>query len=82
MKTELSTKQKAKIIGERLLELRTNKNLERKEVAEATGLTISALSNYELGIRVPRDEAKFVLAQYYGVDLRATFFCFQSTQNV
>lgn len=82
MKVELTTKQKAKIIGERLLKLRNDKNLERREVAEATGLTVSALSNYELGIRVPRDEAKYVLAQYYGVDLRATFFCFTATQNV
>ncbi|MCM1114246.1 MAG: helix-turn-helix domain-containing protein [Clostridium sp.] len=82
MKTELTTKQKAKIIGTRLLKLRDDKNLERKEVAQATGLTTSALSNYELGIRVPRDEAKYILAQYYGVDLRETFFCFETTQNV
>lgn len=82
MKVELTTKEKAEIIGKRLLKLRENKNLERKEVADATGLTVSAISNYELGIRVPRDEAKYALAQYYGVDLRATFFCFPTTQNV
>ncbi|PWL88327.1 MAG: XRE family transcriptional regulator [Escherichia coli] len=75
-KTEFTTKQKAKIIGERLRHLRESKNLERKEVANATGLTVSAISNYELGIRIPRDEVKYVLAQFYNADIRETFFCF------
>lgn len=81
METEFTTKQKAKIIGERLRYLRESKNLERKEVANATGLTVSAISNYELGIRIPRDEVKYALAQYYNVDIKKTFFCFSTTHK-
>lgn len=63
----------AKEIGERLRKLRgTQKTL--AEVANATGITVSALSNYEQGLRVPRDTAKCRLADYYGVDVGALFF--------
>lgn len=76
LKIELTSKEKAQIIGKRLLDLREKKCLERKEVADAIGVTVSAISNYELGIRVPRDEAKYALAKYYGVDLGEIFYCF------
>lgn len=81
MKVEMTAEEKAKIIGERIYKLRTERKLERKDVASGTNLTISAISNYELGIRVPRDEAKVALARFFGVDV-ATFFCLETTQNV
>ena len=81
MKVELTTEEKAKIIGEKIYTLRTERNPERKDVAAGTNLTVSAISNYELGIRVPRDEAKVALAEFFGVDI-STFFCLTTTQNV
>lgn len=62
----------ADIIGARLRNLRGEKS--REEVSNATGIGVSALANYECGIRVPRDEAKFALANYYNVSVDSIFF--------
>ena len=43
-------------------------------VATSVGITPSALSNYEAGIRVPRDQIKVKLANYYGVSVESIFF--------
>ena len=52
-----------KVIGKRLLELRGEKS--QAEVAQAVGISDSALSMYECGERIPRDSVKVKLAQYY-----------------
>lgn len=62
----------AKEIGRRLRELRGNRTLE--EAANGAGVGQSALTMYELGQRIPRDEAKIRLAKYYGVTVDALFF--------
>lgn len=59
-------------IAERLRELRGTKS--RKEVANACGISISAVSMYENGIRVPRDEVKVKLARLYGTNVEKLFF--------
>lgn len=64
---------KAEIIGKRLKKIRKSKGFTRAKVAEETGITNSALANYENGIRIPRDEAKKVLSNYYGVSLDIFF---------
>ena len=46
----------------------------RNEVAEAVGITLSAISNYENGQRMPRDEIKVKLANYYGMTVQELFF--------
>lgn len=61
-----------KKIGNTLRLLRGEKTLEL--VASETGLTASALSNYEQGIRIPRDESKVKLASYYGMTVEEIFF--------
>ena len=43
-------------------------------VATSVGITPSALSNYESGIRVPRDQIKVKLANYYVVSVESIFF--------
>ena len=63
----------ADMIGMKLRDLRGEKT--RKEVASATKITVSALTNYECGIRIPRDEAKVALAKYYGVSVDELFYC-------
>ena len=61
-----------KEMGKRLVKLRGNKK--PSVVARAIGITQSALSNYEAGIRVPRDDVKADIANYYGTTVQAIFF--------
>lgn len=63
-----------KTIGARLRALRLEKDKTLEEVSSETGLTVSALGNYENGLRIPRDESKTVLASYYGKDVQSIFF--------
>ena len=44
------------------------------EVAKDLGISVSALSMYETGGRIPRDEVKEQLAQYYNTTVGALFF--------
>lgn len=59
-------------IGARLRTLRGDRTLE--EVADKTNVGRSALNMYELGLRMPRDEAKIKLATYYDVSVDDLFF--------
>ena len=62
----------AEKIARKLVSLRGDKSL--KEVAEANGISVSALSMYEAGNRIPRDEIKVRLAKYYGSTVENIFF--------
>lgn len=64
----------SKKIGEKLINLRQGKNLTLAEAASDLGITPSALSNYENGIRIPRDTIKIRIANYYGESVAAIFF--------
>ncbi len=59
-------------IGEKLKELRGEKS--QAEVAEAVGISDSAMSSYENGDRIPRDEVKIRLANYFGRTVQEIFF--------
>ena len=43
-------------------------------VAEAIGVSLSALFMYERGDRIPRDEVKVRIAQFYGKSVQEIFF--------
>lgn len=62
----------AKSIGEKLVELRGSKTQE--EVAKAVGISTSALSMYERGERIPRDNIKIRLSSYYKKPILKIFF--------
>ena len=66
--------EKSKVIdnGKRLAAARGDRNL--KEVALSVGITPEALKAYEAGERIPRDEIKVRLADYYGFSLSELFF--------
>lgn len=49
-------------------------NTSQAEVARAIGITPAAMTNYEQGIRIPRDELKKKIAEYYGVTVESIFF--------
>lgn len=59
-------------IAEKLIELRGKKS--REEVAKALGLSISAISMYENGERIPRDSIKIKIANYYNKSVQEIFF--------
>lgn len=61
-------------IGEKLRKLRFEAGKKRSEVAESVGITESALANYENNIRIPRDEIKVRLANYYATSIENIFF--------
>lgn len=68
----MKSKIDAMVIGERLKRLRGSRTI--KEVSEALGVSKSALSMYENGARVPRDEIKIKLANYYKKTIQFIFF--------
>lgn len=59
-------------IRQRLIDARGNRS--QTEVAKGLGISVSALSMYEAGERVPRDEVKEQLARYYGLTVGFLFF--------
>lgn len=61
-----------KIISEKLIQLRGTQR--REAVAKACGISTSALAMYEQGERVPRDDIKIRLANYYGCTVDSIFF--------
>ena len=61
-----------KEIGGRLRKLRGEIN--RSTVAQKCEISVSALSMYENGLRVPRDEIKVRLANFYGKTVESIFY--------
>ena len=59
-------------IKNRLIQARGMKT--QAEVAKDVGISASALSMYESGERIPRDEVKESLARYYGFTVGFLFF--------
>lgn len=62
----------AKEIGKRLVELRGKKTQE--EVARSLNISVSALSMYERGERIPRDNIKIRIAAYYNKPIYEIFY--------
>ena len=58
--------------GKKLRQLRGD--TPRSVVAEAVGISVSALQMYENGARIPRDQTKKLLADYYKQTVGDIFF--------
>ena len=59
-------------VGKMLRDARGEKS--QKRVAGDLGISLSALSMYESGERVPRDDLKIRMAHYYGRTVGSLFF--------
>ena len=59
-------------IAERLVAARGDRK--REEVAAAVGVSLSAIAMYENGERIPRDEIKIKLADYFKMTVQELFF--------
>ena len=57
-----------------LVSLRKAEGKSRKEVADAVGVTRSAIAMYERGERVPKDDIKAKIAAYYKKSVTYIFF--------
>ena len=64
----------ATVIGQRIKSLREKQNIPRDSFCREVGITQSALSMYENGQRIPRDEIKVKIARSLGVSIEALFF--------
>lgn len=53
--------------SERLKELRKNKKLTQKSLAEAIGMSETGVQNYELEIRIPNAKTIILLADFFDV---------------
>lgn len=60
------------VIGKRLRELRGSRTQE--EVAKALGVSVMAISLWERGERVPSDDIKVKIANYYKRSVSTIFF--------
>ncbi|MBQ3802695.1 MAG: helix-turn-helix transcriptional regulator [Oscillospiraceae bacterium] len=63
-----------KSVSERLTAARISKGSSIVDTAEACGISVKALQDYEAGTRVPRDDIKIALANYYGERVQDLFF--------
>lgn len=63
-----------KTVGDKLRACRTKMGKSMEEVSSDLGISQSAISMYEHGDRVPRDEIKIKLATYYKTSVQALFF--------
>ena len=59
-------------VAERLICARGD--IPRETVAKALGISVSAIAMYENGARIPRDEVKVKLANYYKTSVQALFY--------
>ena len=59
-------------VAERLIKASGDKK--REEVASAIGVSLSAIKMYENGERIPRDETKIKLAEFYNKTVQELFF--------
>lgn len=57
------------VLGQRLRELRENKEISQIELARYLNISNTTLSQYETGKRVPSDEIKIKIADYFNVSL-------------
>lgn len=63
-----------KSIGEKLATLRNDRNSTQKELGIEVGVSTASIAMYELDERVPRDEIKKRIANFFGKTVQEIFF--------
>ena len=61
-------------IGKRLQNLRTERGLTETALAKELGISQSAITMYESGRRIPRDEIKIKIAAYFAKPIESIFY--------
>ena len=57
-----------------LIELREQRGLNQAQLAEKLSISPSSVSTYEQGVKVPRDELKVKIAEFFGVSVLDLFY--------
>jgi len=65
---------KLKTVAERIKEARLAKGCTVEECAEGCGVSASAIQMYECGQRIPRDNIKIAMAEFFGMTVQELFF--------
>lgn len=68
-------------IGDILRELRKAKGKTLAAAARDIGITPSALGNYESNLRVPRDNIKVAISDYYKKPIQKIFFAKKTNET-
>lgn len=63
-----------KSVAERIKEAREEKGCSAEELAKACGISVSAVQMYECGQRVPRDQIKIAMAEFFQKPVQELFF--------
>lgn len=63
-----------KTVGERLKKLRLDANMSQAEFSRIIEVTPSAIGMYEQDRRVPRDDIKKRISDYYNLSVDSIFF--------
>ena len=61
-------------MAERLKMLREKKGKTQAEMAEIINVSQSSYNQYEAGLKVPRDDVKVRIAEYFGKTVQYIFF--------
>ena len=61
-------------IAKKLIKLREKAHISREKVAVDLHISYSAVSAYETGERIPRDELKKRIAEYFNVSVEELFY--------
>jgi len=61
-------------IGKRIKEMRIQKGITAEELAKELGTSSSAVNMYECGLRIPRDEIKIRIAEFFDVPIQKIFY--------
>lgn len=70
----------AEVIGEKIKNLREKNNISRENFANAVEISQSALSMYENGQRIPRDEVKLRIARFFNTSIEELFLQIKYTK--
>nr|DAR79253.1 MAG TPA: helix-turn-helix domain protein [Caudoviricetes sp.] len=60
--------------GEKIKQLRQSKYLSQSQLASQLGVSTSAISQYETEVRIPRDEVKIRIAEFFETEVAHIFF--------
>ena len=63
-----------KTIGEKITFLRNEMNITQKELAQKLGISVASIAIYELNERIPRDEMKKKISEFFKVPIQDLFF--------
>lgn len=62
------------VIGMRIAKLRKEKGMTQEQLANAIGITRVAITQYENGERIPKDEIKIALSNVLGQQVGSLFY--------